>query len=211
MQLQDCKGYKSLLADVMKDVERGEGCFNPSGCDHEYYRTVPQKNETLRKTGMLTATMCVSKCFHKYCDKFRWVIDRAMHYAQKTGIPVDEILNAWEGNRDYWYMNYYQDSNQPKIEDGEVRVVEDREAFLTEVGNAGYRCPLCGGVSSDPQTCNSGKEVEPGKICDWKSYGLLKSGVPVVMKVPFAICQIFKPIAWERDDSKNPQTLTTNP
>lgn len=46
---------------------------------------------------------------------FRWVIDRAKHYAHKTNISIEFILNKWEAKRDYWWLNYYQDCKQPKI------------------------------------------------------------------------------------------------
>jgi hypothetical protein len=63
--------------------------------------------------GFTTSCRRVSKCYHKYCDKYKWVIERAKHYAQKTGIPYEEIIEIWEEDRSYWYMNYYQDCNQP--------------------------------------------------------------------------------------------------
>ena len=47
--------------------------------------------------------------------KFRWVIDRAKHHAYYKGISISTILNFWENNRDYWWLTFYQDSNQPKI------------------------------------------------------------------------------------------------
>ncbi|RKJ35209.1 hypothetical protein D7X33_38520, partial [Butyricicoccus sp. 1XD8-22] len=43
-------------------------------------------------------------------EKYDWIIKRAEHYAEKTGLHVDEILNAWEEDRDYWYQNYYQEA-----------------------------------------------------------------------------------------------------
>lgn len=47
--------------------------------------------------------------------KFQWVLCRAKHYAHHTGRTIEEILNEWESKRDYWWLNYYQDSNQPKF------------------------------------------------------------------------------------------------
>jgi len=47
--------------------------------------------------------------------KFRWVIDRAKHHAHHKNISVSTMLDFWEGNRTYWWLNYYQDSNQPKL------------------------------------------------------------------------------------------------
>lgn len=46
---------------------------------------------------------------------FKWVIGRAMHYSIKLRKPIESILNEWEEKRDYWWLNYYQASNQPKL------------------------------------------------------------------------------------------------
>lgn len=63
--ITDCAGYKSLLKAVEKDTKgiNGQGCFNPNGCDHEFYRRVEG------------GTRRVSKCTHKYCDKFRGLLN----------------------------------------------------------------------------------------------------------------------------------------
>lgn len=108
-------GYKSLKKAVLLDCEEGQNCFNTGGCNHEFYRTVPQDNPGLIKMGFLTATRRVSKCQHEYCSKFKWIIDRAKHYAKHTGQSVGAILTEWENGRRYWYMNYYQDCNFPKF------------------------------------------------------------------------------------------------
>lgn len=44
---------------------------------------------------------------------FDWVISRAIHYAYHKQTTVDVILNQWEADRDYWWLNYYQESRQP--------------------------------------------------------------------------------------------------
>lgn len=106
-------GIESLKAAVQKDAAEGNNCFNENGCDHEFHRTVPETNPAFIKMGFKTACKCVSKCTHKYCDTYKWTIDRAKHYAEKTGRTVDEILEAWESGRTYWYMNYYNEYNQP--------------------------------------------------------------------------------------------------
>ena len=46
--------------------------------------------------------------------KFRWVIDRAKHYARHNNVSIETILDYWEEKRDYWWLNYYQETNQPK-------------------------------------------------------------------------------------------------
>lgn len=106
-------GLESLKEAVQKDAREGNNCFNENGCDHEFYRMVPQENKALIEMGFTTACVRVSKCGHKYCDKYKWVLDRAKHYAEKTGRTTEEILQAWESKRTYWYMNYYQECNQP--------------------------------------------------------------------------------------------------
>lgn len=107
------KGIESLKEDVLRDCKNGENCFNENGCDHEFYRYVPEDNPKLIEMGITTACLRVSKCFHKYCDKYKWAMDRANHYAEKTGKSVEEIIEIWESDRSWWYMNYYQDGNQP--------------------------------------------------------------------------------------------------
>jgi hypothetical protein len=123
-------GIESLRAAVMVDTEKYENCFNENGCDHEFYRTVPETNPRLIAMGMTEYCRVVSKCSHKYCDKYKWVIERAKYYAQKTGVPYEEIIEAWEENRSYWYMNYYQDCNQPlkgrKRDDEWIKLTTER-------------------------------------------------------------------------------------
>lgn len=107
------KGIESLKSAVQEDTERDENCFNENGCDHEFSRMVPQTDPQLKAIGITEKCIKVSKCFHKYCDKYKWVIDRAKLYAEKTGKPYEEIIEIWEHNRTYWYMSYYQEYNQP--------------------------------------------------------------------------------------------------
>ncbi len=137
---------------------------------------------------------------HDYRGKFAWAIQRANHYAEKTGLDASEILNMWEKNRDYWFMNYYQESNQPEIKGDKVRVFDTSEDFKEAIGKEGFRCPMCDGKSSSPYVCDSGLDMSPGKKCDWKSYGLfgtLGKGVFIFIKAGVKSGHIFKPIAWE--------------
>ena len=132
------KGLESLKAAVLYDTESGENCFNQNGCDHEFTRIVPQDNPSLLEMGFKTSCIRVSKCSHKYCDKYKWVIDRAKHYAEKTGKKYEEIIDIWESNRTYWYMNYYQDCNQPlngrkKTDERIVETVERIDFLKNEI------------------------------------------------------------------------------
>jgi len=153
--------------------------------------------------------------FHDYEKKFAWVLDRAKHYAEKTGLTQIDILNSWEKQRTYWYMNYYQDCNQPEIEGGSVRVFDTLDDLRAAIGRQGFRCPACDGVSKDPYTCDSGKRlmvtkgkgkkaklVEGDKVCDWKVYGLLGDlgkGVYIFVKSEMRGQRVFKPVAWEAE------------
>ena len=172
-------GYDKLIESVKRDCTKDGNYFNPEGCDKESQR----------------------KCFHRYCTKFKWIIERAKHYAEKTGLDWEDILDAWESKRDYWYMNYYQESNQPEIKANSVRVFETVDEMLKSVGKE-FRCPACGEITTYPYTCNSGKEMQEGKICDWKSYGLLGTlgkGIFVYCKDKLHGENIFMPVAWESE------------
>lgn len=136
---------------------------------------------------------------HDYRGKLKWVLDRAHHYAEKTGLNTDDILDAWEKERSYWYMNYYQDCNQPQIVAEKVRVFETTDELVKSIGAAGFRCPRCAGVSKSPYACDSGFEIE-GSVCDWKVYGLFRDlgqGVFVFVKGELRGETIFMPLAWE--------------
>lgn len=136
---------------------------------------------------------------HNYREKLAWIIARAEHYAEKTGLSASEILDAWEKRRDYWYMNYYQDSCQPEIKGDKVRVFDTVDDLKASIVVPEFRCPKCGGVSSDPYKCNA------SDTCDWKSYGLfgtLGKGVYVFVKSELYGQNIFMPVAWEIQPAK---------
>jgi len=99
-------------------------------------------------------------------------------------------------------MNYYQDHNQPLIVSDQVRVFKTVEDFRKSVGNKGFRCPACNGISTDAFECNGGKDMKNGKTCDWKVYGWFGDfgkGIYVYTKDRPYGQQIFIPIAWEVD------------
>ena len=181
-------GYEKLKADVIRDCDGGCGCFNPEGCNKERPRI-----GTYGEPGF-------KACWHRYCDHFKWVIDRAKQYGEKMGVPWEQVLDSWEADRNYWYMNYYQECNQPSIVSESVRVFDTVDDLLAAVGKKGFRCPCCGGVSTSPYECNSGVVRSDGKKCDWKVYGLLRG----LGKDVFVYCKdklrgerMFMPIAWE--------------
>lgn len=141
---------------------------------------------------------------HDFFAKVRWAVGRAQHYAEKTGLGAADILNAWETNRNYWYMNYYQDSNQPLIAGGQVRVFDTTEQLVAALGDRGFRCPACGGVSTNPYECDSGDSLGDRGVCDWKVYGLMSylgRDVYVFVKDVLRGERIFMPIAWEEGET----------
>ena len=142
-------------------------------------------------------------------EKYNFVIARAKEYAEHLGLNYEDIIEKWESKRNYSFVNYYQDANQPKIDN--VRVFENIEDFRKSIKNMGFRCPYCMGISSDPQECDSGQMVrriafdKRSKLetCNWKSYGLFRTmgkGVDIFLKDDFTITEIFMPIAWEEND-----------
>jgi|GEM_PF-785663 len=175
--ITQCNGYQSLRAAVDRDYA---------------------KDRTYQKGG---------RPFHDYEAKFQWAIARAQHYGEALGLNPADILDAWEINRSYWYMNYYQEASQPKINGGRVRVFETVEELKASIGGPRFWCPACGGVSSDAYVCDSGIDRD-GKPCDWKSYGLfgtLGKGAFVYVKEKRAGHDIFMPVAWETNAEGLPE------
>lgn len=160
-------GYESLKASVLADIEKeSRGCkqFHPEGC--------PSKGE----------------CFHNYCDKFSWTIDRAKHYGEKTGEQWENILDAWEKDRDYWYMNYYQESNQPIISNID-RIFDNLKEVKKSIGSS-FICPNCKQIVNDPRSCSS---------CEWSAGGFLGTmcnGATFYVKETKLRYEIFWPVAW---------------
>lgn len=139
--------------------------------------------------------------FHDYRGKLNWVVARAEHYAEKTGLAATSILDEWEKKRSYWYMNYYQEANQPEIKDNKVRIFNTVEEAKASMRKLEFRCPGCEGISTNPYECNAKEE------CDWKSYGLLGTagrGIYVFVKSELNCQEIFMPVAWETDTRTSP-------
>ncbi|EKO3657438.1 hypothetical protein M3906_000250 [Vibrio metschnikovii] len=79
------KGYKSLKEAYMRDARRAGKEARPMRNKEEFYK------------------------------KFQWVISRCIHYSQALNKQPWDILDEWESKRDYWWLNFYQESKQPKI------------------------------------------------------------------------------------------------
>jgi hypothetical protein len=147
--------------------------------------------------------------FHDYRGKLNWIVNRAKHYAEKTGLSPEAILDAWDAGRVYWYMNYYQDANQPLLDAANVRVFQTVADVVAAVGTQGFRCPYCKGVSKNPSACDSGLKVKlmNGKgleTCNWKVYGLFRDlgkGVHLFCVEKMQSQLIFMPIAWETNQT----------
>lgn len=97
-QLSQSAGYKSLKAAYIRDVQEAAKKKNP----------MRKKEEFLKL--------------------FRWVMARAQHYAVRQGCSVEVVLNTWEANRDYWWLNYYQEGKKPKLPSGKSRNVQPQKA-----------------------------------------------------------------------------------
>jgi len=191
------KGYESLLESVKRDCKEGQDCFNENGCNHEFTRYEQREGDSCKHC------YCVSKCFHRYCDKFKWTIDRAKHYAEKTGIDWKDILKGWEEQRGYSWNNFYQEANQPEIKSDNVIVVENKKDYLKRFPSKKFICPNCKGISTDPSRCDSGVKVklingtgkeEPCNWCAGGLFGTLGNGVHVFLKDDLRLIEIFKPI-----------------
>lgn len=181
-------GYQIIRTAVMQAAKGDKwnkkpcGHFNPRGCDKP--RLTDESPDCHRS---------------RVCDKFKWIMDRATHYAYKTGLSVGEILDAWEEDRSYWYVNYYQGANQPRIKGDSVRVFDTVDDLWTSVKNPEFRCPACGKISGDPYDCTQ-------MDCNWKSYGLfgtMGKGVTVFIKEKVKILHMFMPVAWETKQGDN--------
>lgn len=129
--------------------------------------------------------------------------ERIGQYAEKFSIDKGELLEMFEEARDYSAINFYQEAHFPSLDN--VRVFQNMAELKKSVGNLGFECPCCGGVSTDAYRCDSGLAMDKdGKICDWKAGGLFKTlgkGVNVAVVDLFleapTIEHIFMPIAWK--------------
>ena len=175
--MKNKRSIESLKASVMADCKNGDNCFSENGCTKE---------------------RC--KCSHDYCGKYKWILDRASHYAEKSGKPVDEILEIWETSRNYWYMNYYQGSNQPLLNSEEIVNYDDWISDLnTKFGKDpkkwSFKCPHCGESQTAQDFIDNGIEEPENKVyfscigryvegrgCDWTLGGLLSIHKKAVFK-----------------------------
>lgn len=174
-------GYESLKAAVEKDCLDHGGTFHPEGCCN-----------------------CTPGCAaHAFCEKFKWVIDRAKQYGEITGLDWNAILDAWEEERPYWYMNYYQEATFPKPDGENVHIFDTEADFEKAVGDTGYRCPRCGKVCSWPYTHTTPDDAACGFVLGLVLPELGDTNTAYVFfKDTMRIDEIFMPIAWETAKSQ---------
>ena len=192
--------YEKLINAVIKNLEeekeqiaKGKSTFG-RGC-----KQYDEKCRNCLIDYAESGQECGNSC--EYCSKFKWAIDRAKHYGEKLNIPWKEVIQSWEETRNYWYMNYYQECNQPEIESEDVFIFESAEEMREKVGKE-FVCPCCKGISTNPYECNSGKEVSKGKKCDWKAYGLLQFNLAFIYcKKERKGTKIFMPKAFVKEEA----------
>lgn len=125
--------------------------------------------------------------------------EKLAHYSQVLDINQEALLEAFERRRNYNVINYYQEANFPDLNG--VVVVHDLAEFKERYPSGRFVCPACGGESTNPYTCNSGRVIDVGRECDWKSFGLfgtMGKGMRVVFRGGFLdnpiVDEIFSPI-----------------
>ena len=103
----------------------------------------------------------------------KFVRELLKDYSTTLGFSEDEILTKLEERRDYTTVNYYQRANFPLLKD--VNVYKTIEQLRSKFPSHKFVCPNCGGISTNPVTCNSGTLMDNGKPCDWKAWGLFRT------------------------------------
>lgn len=144
-------------------------------------------------------------------QKYEWALARAQQYADALGTDRETVLAAWEEDRDYWYVNYYQESNQPDLT-GEIGVVtlaewraEGEQLYGKEQLDWRFRCPACGHVQTmrkfkeaglNPQlaylNCASRHDLGGKADCKWTIGGLLCVGGRYVIDAKYRPRLIFE-------------------
>lgn len=171
------QGYTRLLLEMQRD------CLSDT-------------QSTCHSISLMGCTQEGHTCSQKYCDKLAWIIDRATHYGDKLGLSWEVILDSWEKQRHYWYMNYYQSANIPRLDNKVIRIFQNQMEYQLAVKDSKFRCPTCKGESSSPYHCtnkhNKGSKCTPTT----NLYGA-KGDVYVFIRENLQGYFIFMPIHWE--------------
>lgn len=106
-KLAQSPGYKSLKAAYIRDVRGADRHENPV-------------RDRTKQTSLRL---------------FQRVIRMAQHYAIRTNVDIDLILNEWEEGRDYWWRNYYSEHRLKKLPSGKPRNVQIQrpETYYREI------------------------------------------------------------------------------
>lgn len=137
----------------------------------------------------------------RFADTLVFVREKTTHYSEVLGLDKTDILEAIEGRRNYWAANFYQEANFPQIEEPVVLYATHDEMLADIKPKLGFVCSACGGITTDPNKCNSGIEMSEGKKCDWTTYGLFRSAnaYRCVIKESFLekpfVYEIFMPVS----------------
>ena len=136
---------------------------------------------------------------HRFDKEIAWIEEMVKSYAERLNLSVDRVAEIMEETRDYAWPNYYQPANFPGIDsDSLIGVFETCDAFLEHAKEhwKGFICPKCGDVSPYPQLCIH--RVEKDGKCDWRSYGLFRSGRGVIiLEDGLKLNPIFDPVEKE--------------
>lgn len=131
-----------------------------------------------------------------------FIRETVTEYATALGMSELDVLAAIEGRRTYSAVNYYQQAKFPSLKG--VRIFNTTEELGAAIPSRKFRCPACGGVSTDYQECNSGEIRKDGTTCNWKAYGLFRTmgaGAHIVVKDQFLsdgiVHEIFMPLEFE--------------
>lgn len=128
----------------------------------------------------------------------KFLDQRTEEYANHFKISKEEVFQRMEKRRNYSANNYYQSANFPSIKDISMtfETEQDMQSFFSTNKTT---CPACKGISDNPLVCTSGIKKR-GKVCDWKSFGLLQSPFTIMCKElfleNFRVYRTFTPIGY---------------
>jgi len=154
-QVARSPGYISLKRAYMHDVQKGVD----RKVNYGHYPICPK--ETLYA-------------------RFQWVIKRAQHYAHATGEPIEKVLNRWEAERDYWWLNYYQEVRQPKIPKGPklpnmgLQGLRKYNAKMYRGNPAALKRANCLAVQIAQEHASSKKRYRSNQMKNYTKYGTIR-------------------------------------
>ena len=150
------------------------------------------------------------KC--RYCPTYFWVLERASQYAEFSGKSVEDVVMAWERVRDYWYLNFYQDCNQPDLKKAHVEVLSyaNWTKELTEKWGENskqwkFKCVQCGHAQCVQDFLDAKVSEPESKVyfscigrwvkdvgCDWTLGGLFSIHKRMVISPELQIIPVFE-------------------